>query len=280
MITLHPLKVQYPYGGKHFVMQWRTRSDGSHVVVAKSLRALEHVAKVIIKKYALIRDFTIQKVLEVNMVSPPGALCLNAVRLQRTLDEEEFLRNALIDVHYAILEEGHQLPEPFVYCACPQVSEYGYCNECDGLKVLSTMTATEFYGQYHAAWELANPKPSQNWDHSMYSWAPEADPSKPLWAAGMDFGHHHNGIDLVEVQEGSTWNEKALFYYQDPHDLPALQEQWEQQLKELREHQEAWDKKKQEARSAKTKDSETKRSQELIEFFKKNEPKVQRKEST
>jgi len=47
----HPLKVYYPYGGKHFMLRWEEHSVGQQLVLAKSKNAIFNTAKSIIKKY-------------------------------------------------------------------------------------------------------------------------------------------------------------------------------------------------------------------------------------
>ena len=206
-----PLLVDYPLGGRRFLLHWWTQDDRGHVVIAESERSLLAASK---RVFAENPDAEIKAMCEVEIVAPPdrfeklAALCAR----QEAIGEFHFMTcSRLHDAH----EAGLEIPPPFAFCemfekddedALPDswARENHYnCKHCKSRVRLVGMTPEELYAQHAEAWYALHSDDRRNRSDSkkMKSRAARASDADAdgLWYARSNFGHHAGGIELREV---------------------------------------------------------------------------------
>lgn len=233
----HPLKVYYPYGGVHQLLQWWTHDEQHQIVLARTSETMDVVVKRIIvnqgtnKTYE--RDIEFKTLLEIDIVAPPAIRCAKAIELQHLKDVDDLVNEVCWTLSSKLKKTGLPLPTPFILC--PNASEDEYHFECEydsegklqpehcvsGIKL--TITREEFYNRYQEAWYQQNPKrvwtPSPGHPQEVFSRAEQASDDEPLWIASPDFGHHSHGVWLGELDPKEFSIKSALFYFRKLREL-------------------------------------------------------------
>lgn len=221
----HPLRVVYPYGGKHFLLHYHTDSDQGHVILAKSTPSINKVFKSIIENTD--EDIKIFSFYEIDIVAPSEELCDLAVKEQHLQDVEDFKN----EIGFSLLEaikRGKELPLNFKKCT-NFISSRGYldssieedhydCVNCGGVITHSFLAPKEFYDKYAKSWYLLNPKRINIAKEWVYSKAGSSSDNNNIWIANPDFGHHQSGINLIRCQFSQPMR-PALFFFKILEDL-------------------------------------------------------------
>lgn len=246
----HPLKVYYPFGGKHIITIWWTRNEQNHVAIARNLSAMDFMLNCFIDKYP---DCIVKESYEVEMVSPSEKLCNGAAYLKYKEDVDIFFDQFAYSMHEA-LEEGYSLPSIFNVCTnwiCAyddsslsesQDKEHRYCKNCHYKITLSFLTKEQFYESYYSKWIVACPPRVIRDKNAGYSLAEPAKDDEVIWGAYTNFGHHNTGVTISKVIQSNT--EAILFYFRKLNYLSILGYQKLQKEKEKQrsESRKLWEK--------------------------------------
>lgn len=228
---IHPLKVYYPYGGVHQLLQW-THDERRQIVLARTPNAMEVVVKRIIANQGTKRNIEFKKLFEIDIVAPPANRCAKAIELQHLNDVDDLVNEVCWTLSSKFKKTGLPLPPPFVLC--PNASEDEDHFECaydsedklipehciSGIKL--TITREEFYNSYREAWYQQNPKriwtPGPGHPQEVFSRANQATDDESLWIASPGRSHYH-GVWLGELNPNEFSTDSVLFYFRKLREL-------------------------------------------------------------
>lgn len=238
-IDRHPLKVYYPYGGRHFVLRWHTHNTQHSIIIVRNPIQLSQILNRILDKNL---DIEIREGYEVNIVAPPVSLCENAMVLANRELVTEFTREVCCYMKYNVLDKGRKMPPLFLHCDSWAPKKHYYidsngteiehiedtsenddpkhydCANCELRVKLSGITTDKFYDLYHDIWhehlalsalrmENGNQKP---YPKAQYSQALIAPSEEGLMFASPEFGNHRQGVYFDKVARNTH---EVLFYF-------------------------------------------------------------------
>lgn len=222
MIQDHPLKVFYPYGGRHFIAVWWTHDEQNQIVVAKSLNALDKTLNIAIENNS---DIELKEMWEVEIVAPPDKLCQIAKAEARKIEVNDFFRS-IVGYLNELLENEIPIPEMFKVCdrwenddlsMKEENDEHHWnCKNCVEKFSLKSLTLDEFYDKYNSNWNAMHNVPKYAESKALYGLAGTANENDELWCAEPQFGHHCNGTSLSIVSqdpEDYINTSSVLFYF-------------------------------------------------------------------
>ncbi len=268
----HPLKVYYPYGGKHIITLWWTHNEQNHIAIARSQSAMDIMIRRFMDKY---EDCTVKESYEVEIVAPSVKLCIVATdnKLQQEIDN---FSNVVAETMFQVWKSGYKLPSLFSLCTKWEYKypdstyqsseeddvEHFCCKNCHRRIRLTSLTPDQLYNIYHDRWAETDSRKSFN-DKSLYSNAEPAGDDEEIWGAYPDFGHHNYGITLSEVRIDNT--EPILFYFRKLNTLSILEYQklQEEKKKQKIEARKLWEKK----RMASIKEAENRMIEKVLSIF-------------
>lgn len=249
-----PLKVYYPLGGRHFLLNWYTDYDRGHVLLARSEAAI----KSMFERHVLDEVPDIKAYCEIEIVAPSEKLCREAAEEAYRVDVENFLRQVTWRLQEVLKKHGAL---PF-FAPCDKFeSEDGDrdddrkdreldahydCKNCtEGIRL--KITKEELFERFSERWvQVMGDFRVHEDPKRLVSLAKQADDDEMLYMALGDYGHHQNGIYLST--EPGWRREDVLFYYRLVRDLDkepfvvkveALNEERQQkEKKKLEEHHE------------------------------------------
>lgn len=221
----HPLRVYNPGFGIRYLLQWWTHNEQNHVIVAESEKALYSVFKHICDKYS---DARVDRVLEVELVVPSNQMCQKALEVRRANEVNEFISEVTHKIK-ELMEGGYPLPPQFKRCGnwIPDYLEDSeetpvpdsYCTEwhpncrnCNMGFILVGHTPESLYDNYLEAWKSVHPIKIHE-DKKLCSLGRQASDGEDVWIANANFGHHSQGISLVQLNPIDLVYEDALFYF-------------------------------------------------------------------
>ena len=226
-----PLKVYYPYGGKHFIAIWWTHNEQNQFVVSKTKSGMDAVLNSIINKF-VGSNYTndsveVRKSFEIEIVAPPLELCEKAAKIFREKEVSDFFREVCYSFS-ELKEHKLNLPSTFEYCnkyeekypSKPQGKEsddpkHYDCLNCYNKIKLATLSMEAFHEKYHESWSSADFNRSQYVSKKdpllLTSRAELASSEKILWAATPNFGHHASGTSMDVVEDDRLRD--VLFYF-------------------------------------------------------------------
>jgi len=218
-----PIKVYYPFGGRHFLLNWVTEHDQGHLFVARSEKAIEKMFTHILDETPEIKAFC-----EVEIVAPSRRLCREAAERAYQTDVENFM-NQLVWRLREVAKAGLPLPSMFSICdkfedsddperALTDEDDIHYeCKNCyEGVR-LNEVSKEELYTRYSERWNREVDPSTPYVDEKLcVSLARQAEDDEEILAVVGDYGHHQDGIYLGERE----WsNQPILFFFELVRDL-------------------------------------------------------------
>ena len=212
-----PLKVVYPYGGKHFLLNWWTYDDRGHLFVAKREEQLRQMFD-----HIDFRDDTrVDALQEVDIVAPSRSMSYSAALSRYNAVVRDFYRSISYELR-GLNKHKLSLPEMFEPCIHAIEGDSFDCDVCQASCVkLVGMTQEEFYLTYADAWEKTfEVRDSWEDEKRCVSQATPADDAEVthLHMAVGDYGHHTtswctraSSLHLTTAHD--LHNGRALFYY-------------------------------------------------------------------
>lgn len=246
----HPLKVYYPFGGKHIITIWWTRNEQNHIAIARNLSAMDFMLNCFMDKYP---DCTVKESYEVEMVAPSDKLCSMATSLKYMEDVRGFFEE-FTHTMYEAWKEGYILPSIFNICnnwSCvyddsslseSKDKEHIHCKNCNRKITLNSITKEQFYEYYYSKWiSLFSPRAFRD-KNATYSLAEQAKDDEVIWGAYTNDGYHNSGVTISKVFQSNT--EAILFYFRKLNNLSTLGYQKLQKEKEKQriEARKLWEK--------------------------------------
>lgn len=209
MRAASPLLVDYPFGGRRFVLHWWTYDERGHLVIAESEQSLLSVSK---RVFADNPDAEIKAMWEIEIVAPSERFETLAKECAR-LEGIAFFHMSACHRVQDVMEAGLPIPPPFALCEEFARSEddapadswaretHFCCINCNSRIRLVGMTPEELHARYAEEWYALYPdeRPHVFDQKKMKSRAPLAKDDDDLWYACSIFGHHASGIELREV---------------------------------------------------------------------------------
>lgn len=202
------LKVAYPYGGEHFLLEWQTRGSGNHVVISRSEKGIDSTVKRLLENSGMVR---FGQYLLVDIVAPSHAMKLSHANNEMLLDFNEFLNN-VGDAVVSSAENGLSLPDGIRSCPEKRLDgDYHFgCETCGGYRyVMDNDDPQELYKRNIHKIER---KESQ---HKLsVSSAAEMD-NRTLHAVRRDFGHHRAGLLISRYGSSADCFSDVNFFYHE-----------------------------------------------------------------
>lgn len=282
----HPLKVYYPYAGKHWILHWSTHQEQGHLALASSMESILYLAYSIINHYHSHESFEIKSLSRIEMVSPSSQMCRLAAEDQHREDVNSFVRDVCFKLKEATDGKEIQFPSEFMTCdqfefeidvdyqpSSDDLKYHHACSNCFATIRLKNLSPEEFYQKYYHLWEKEFPSTTfpraPGSPTAKYSQAPAAEDDEVIWQAFPDFGHHCGGavlqkVDYSDIPECRSFP-IVLFYYRPlgELDISALQNHLEQVRTAYKQKQAE---KKQINKQLHVSDNE-KRIQKILDFF-------------
>lgn len=225
-----PLKVYYPLGGKHFLLNWYTDYDRGHVLLARSEAAIKNA----FDRHVLDEVPEVKAYCEIEIVAPSKKMCREAAERAYHADVDNFMNQVTWRLREVLKKHGAL---PF-FAPCNkfesetshlhgdgddahedrELDEHYDCKNCtEGIRLVG-LTKEEFFDRHAERWVLEmddfrgyeDPK-------RLVSLAEQAGDDEVLYMALGDYGHHQNGIYLST--EPGWRREDVLFYYRLVRDL-------------------------------------------------------------
>lgn len=241
-IDSHPLKVYYPFGGRHFILRWYNYNRQHSIILARSVEQIQLILSTILDKNF---DILIKEGYEINIVAPPISLCEKATILANRELVNQFMREVCFFMKNNVMDKNQQMPSLFMPCNSWSPKKYFYtddngseveyisnnyeeddpdhydCANCELCVKVIGITPDELYDEYHDSWnktyDTINPRTiiSNNnqkiYPKAMYSKALTALSEEDLMFANTDFGPHRNGVCLDKVCPKNI--DDILFYF-------------------------------------------------------------------
>lgn len=224
----HPLKVYYPFGGKHIITLWWTHNEQNQIAISPNQNSMESMLHCFLDKY---EDCDIKESYEVEIVAPSKSLCdrAEANKLQENI--KLFFEMVARQIGEAY-KAKYKIPPIFTKCSKwesdyedngqtekDDLSHYS-CRNCTERIALSSLTKEEFYHLFYDEWNKLFPRNKYRDEKAIYSRAETAKDDDVLWGAYSNFGHHCRGIALSEVIPDYT--NTIQFYYRNPITISVL----------------------------------------------------------
>jgi hypothetical protein len=247
-------KVYYPFGGRHFLLNWRTDYDQGHLLVARTEAQIEKMFVHILDEVSVIQAYC-----EVEIVAPSPLMCRTAALAAHQQLVENFM-NAITWRLRGALRAGGSLPAIFALCDTfvdkddPErpcnlgnTDHYGCANCYEGVRFIG-ITKEALYELCGERWQhetgndLADPIDRR----LRVSCARQAENDEVLLTAVGDYGPHQQGVYLGDPRFG---NEPVLFFFKHIRDLDR--DPYIARVEALRrEHQKAYESEQQADRKA------------------------------
>lgn len=262
----HELKVYYPHGGEHFILRWYERSEGNHLIVARSIAHAERAFQSVLHEYW---DAAAKEFWKVNIIAPTDAI--REQYAKEKLDHEVAVFWSVYSnmARYDYQEEMGSLPPQMKLCPGykskydddVENTDYHYnCQNCSSKVAPVDGTFEDVYLKHRDKYLAKHPN---HQDKRLTDCkALPADPNKTIYTIRPDFGHHHEGIELGEYTLGIN---AFFFFYQDPTEVDrSVVDTMVAESQKMIEEEEKKRKGKYTSEKKQRKEEEIK---ELLEFF-------------
>lgn len=211
---LYPMKVFYPYGGKHFMLFWEELDEGKNIILSKSKSGIDDCIKYLAEKGATIIQFS-----EIDIVAPSEELCLKVVKLRERYDIKIFYNNLVSKLLSSGITPGDKsISDLFDKCPSYDDGQPYYCN-CNRLKcycgfLLKGMSLKGFYNKYNNKFQhMFYHEPREN-KNGKYSEAINKT-SKNISFVTSFSGCNINHANFDKLTINDTWAFSPVLFYFD-----------------------------------------------------------------
>lgn len=242
LLKEYPHEIGYPHGGTHYFVRWYTHNDGHHMVLARSVPALDAAFASVVSQTC--DEIKVKECLRIEIVAPPPGSHEMFARDCLARDVNSFWafvsRPFTKDGNTPPLPPGLKLCEKYEYRFDDEdvddycIEHHVSCKNCYEKIAPASGTLEDVY--FELRHEYARIQEELNDFKSKFfssrnkraeraektvstSRARAGDPTKPYYVAVANYGDHRNGIDLVESTQFGFKLRNVLFYYQSPEPI-------------------------------------------------------------
>lgn len=228
----YPLRVHYPYGGRHFMLRWHAYDEGHIIILARSERGIKESFGAVLRAHGGV---TVKEYVEIDIIAPRLEYREAYARAMFDRDMSCFWSWVAHSAEsYSEKNDGRMHPglaacTNYVSMYPPEEGEpeavgdtrHTFCKNCECGIIPKNGTPISEYLRLRDAFEGrvegAKPyKPKVRYDGEV-SRAPDGDPLKECFAARANFGDHCSGIDIGMALS----HDRHLFYYHIIQSLDA-----------------------------------------------------------
>ena len=210
---LPPIRVYYPHGGRHFLLNWTTDHDRGHLLVARSEAALRHAFRAILVELPEILALS-----EVEIVAPSRRLRFEAAEKAYLEEVDSFARQVSWRLRKVYDKRG-RMPAPFLPCDrydsryddrgeelnVPIDVHYDCKNCVEGVRLID-FTKEWLHERFSERWRREISDEFLSWRDDdpklAVSLAREAHDDEPVMAVVGNYGHHEAGVHIGEPRFG------------------------------------------------------------------------------
>lgn len=235
LIRTYPLKVGYPHGGRHFLLEWHTHGEQWRVLLTRSVDTMPRMLKVAMK-FDLLGGLTLGKYLQVDIVAPPYLDQLESARRQHQSRIQDFWT----DVGCNFL--GHH-PKTFATVLKPLPPDLKVCDTWESRYTFGDRNRTEqdddehfdcihcwrrirprdgtlesSYLERKDIYEALYPRPAyrNKYAPTGVSRAEPAGEGQIVQRVSGSFGHHCSGSKVVDGPSDPLDSSPVVFYFTNP----------------------------------------------------------------